>query len=43
MRITTYATRINEAGLTILVKEKTMNYAQYESLDSPGKVANKEL
>lgn len=39
MRITTYTTRMNKDNLTVLVKEKAVNYAGCESLDSPEKIA----
>ena len=39
MRITTYATRMNKDNLTVLVKEKAVNYSECESLNSPKKIA----
>lgn len=38
MRITTYATRMNKDNLTVLVKEKAVNYSECESLNSPKKI-----
>ena len=39
MRITTYTTRMNKDNLTVLVKEKAVNYSECESLNSPKKIA----
>ena len=39
LRITTYTTRRNKDNLTVLVKEKAVNYSECESLNSPKKIA----